>query len=236
MQALILAGGLGTRLRKVANNCPKPMMQVGGSPFLEYLILQLKRYNLTEIILSIGYLGDKIREYFQNGRQWGVRIRYSEEKAPLGTGGAVKLAEDFIKADDFLVLNGDSYLDMNLNDLIRFHKLQKALVTLALVEVHKPDRYGLVEIDDDYRITNFRERGAVSKSSLINGGIYIFHKKIFGFIPEGKISLEKDIFPILMGKRFYGKLHKAYFVDIGIPEEYDRVQKEFWRLRNADSF
>ncbi len=236
MQALILAGGLGTRLRKVANNCPKPMMQVGGSPFLEYLILQLKRYNLTEIILSIGYLGDKIREYFQNGRQWGVRILYSEEEVLLGTGGAVKLAEDFIKTDDFLVLNGDSYLDINLNELIRFHKLQKALVTLALVEVHKPDRYGLVEIDEDYRITNFREKGTVSKSSLVNGGIYIFHRKIFGFIPESNISLEKNIFPTLRGKCSYGKPHKAYFIDIGVPEEYDRVQKEFWRLRNAHSF
>jgi len=236
MQALILAGGLGTRLRKVANNCPKPMMQVGGSPFLEYLILQLKRYDLTEIVLSIGYLGDKIREYFQNGKKWGVKIRYSEEKAPLGTGGAVKLAGSLIEADVFLVLNGDSYLDINLNQLIEFHELQEALATLALVEVHNPDRYGLVEIDKDYHITNFREKGAVSKSSLINGGIYIFHKKIFGFIPEGNISLEKNIFPILMGKCFYGEPHKAYFIDIGTPEEYDRVQKEFWRLRNAHSF
>lgn len=236
MQALILAGGLGTRLRKVLSNCPKPMMQVGSSPFLEYLILQLKRYNLTEIILSIGYLGDKIRQHFQNGRKWGVRIRYSEEKAPLGTGGAVRLAEDFIKSNDFLVLNGDSYLDIDLNEFIGFHKLQKALATLALVEVHKPDRYGLVEIDKDYRITNFKEKGTVSKSSLVNGGAYIFHKKICSSIPEGKISLEKNIFPVLMGKRFYGKPHKAYFIDIGIPEEYDRVQKESWRLRNAHSF
>lgn len=168
--------------------------------------------------------------------KWGVRIRYSEEEAPLGTGGAVKLAEDLIKTDDFLVLNGDSYLDINLNQFIRFHKLQKALATLALVDVHKPDRYGLVEIDKDYRITNFREKEAVSKSSLINGGIYIFHKKIFAFVPEGNISLEKNIFPILMGKCFYGKPHKAYFIDIGIPEEYDRIQKEFWELRNAHSF
>ncbi len=236
MQALILVGGLGTRLRKVVNSCPKPMMQVGGRPFLEYLILQLKRYNLTEIILSIGYLGDKIREYFQNGRKWGVRIRYSEEKAPLGTGGAIKLAEDLIKTDDFLVLNGDSYLDINLNQLIEFHKLQKALATLALVEVCKPDRYGVVEVDKDYHIMNFREKGAVSKSSLINGGIYIFHKEMFSSIPKGNISLEKNIFPLLMGKRFYGRPHKVYFIDIGVPGDYDRIQKEFWRLEIAHSF
>ncbi len=229
MQALILVGGLGTRLRKVVNNCPKPMMQVGGRPFLEYLILQLRRYNLTEIILSIGYLGNRIRKYFQNGRQWGVRIRYSEEEAPLGTGGAIKLAEDLIKTDDFLVLNGDSYLDIDLNELIRFHKLQRALATLALVRVSRPDRYGVVEVDKDYHIMNFREKGAVSKSSLINGGIYIFHKEMFSSIPKGNISLEKNIFPLLMGKRFYGRPHKVYFIDIGVPGDYDRLQKEFWR-------
>ncbi len=236
MQALILVGGLGTRLRKVVNNCPKPMMQVGGRPFLEYLILQLKRYNLTEIILSTGYLGNRIREYFQNGRQWGVRIRYSEEEAPLGTGGAIKLAEDLIKTDDFLVLNGDSYLDINLNQLIEFHKLQKALATLALVEVCKPDRYGLVETDENYHIIDFREKGAVSKSSLINGGVYVFHKEMCSSIPKGNISLEKNIFPLLMGKRFYGRPHKAYFIDIGVPGDYDRIQKEFWRLEIAHSF
>jgi len=236
MQVLILAGGLGTRLQKVVSGCPKPMALIDGRPFLEYLILQLKKYNLTEIVLCIGYLGGKIKEYFQDGNRWKVRIKYSEEKKPLGTGGAVKLACGFIKNDNFLVLNGDSYLNINFNELIEFHKLKEALTTLALAEVNRPDRYGLVEIDKDYHIINFKEKGATSKSNLINGGIYIFNKRIFHLIPEGKVSLEKDIFPELIGKRFYGKPHKTYFIDIGVPEDYNKIQKEFWKFRNVYSF
>jgi len=236
MQTLILAGGLGSRLQKVVSDYPKPMVLVSGRPFLEYLISQLKKYNLTEIVLCIGYLGEKIKEYFQDGARWGVKIEYSKEDKPLGTGGAIKLADNFIKNDNFLVLNGDSYLDINFNELIEFHKLKEALATLASVEINKPDRYGLIEIDKDHHITGFREKGAVSKSNLINAGIYVFHKRIFDFIPENKVSLEKDIFPKLMGKRFYGKPYRTYFIDIGVPEDYDRIQKEFWKLRNAYSF
>jgi len=212
------------------------MALISGRPFLEYLILQLKKYNLTEIVLCIGYLGEKTKEYFQDGTKWGVKIKYSEEKEPLGTGGAIKLADNLIKNDNFLVLNGDSYLDINFDELIKFHKLKEALATLALVEINKPDRYGVVEIDKDYHITSFREKGTASKSNLVNGGIYVFHKKILNFIPEGKVSLEKDIFPKLIGKGFYGKLHRVYFIDIGVPEDYSRIQKEFWKLKNAYSF
>lgn len=230
MRALILAGGLGTRLRKRISKYPKPIAKVADKPFLEYLILQLKRYNLTDIILCIGYLSDKIKKHFQDGNKWGMKIKYSEEKEPLGTGGAIKLAKDLIKNNDFLVLNGDSFLDIDLNRLIEFHKSSEALATLALVEVDKPDRYGSVEIDRDYRITSFKEKEVINKSNLINGGIYVFNKKIFNFIPEGKSSLEKDIFPKLIEECSYGKPHKTYFIDIGIPEDYDRIQKEGWRL------
>jgi len=236
MQTLILAGGLGTRLQKAVRHYPKPMALINDRPFLEYLILHLKKYNLTEIVLCIGYLGEKIKEYFQDGAKWGVKIEYSQEAKPLGTGGPIKLADNFIKNNNFLVLNGDSYLNIDLNELIEFHKLQKALATLALVEINKPDRYGLVEVDKDYHITSFREKGAAAKSNLINGGVYIFHKSIFNFIPEGKISLEKDIFPKLIGKRFYGKPYRTYFIDIGVSEDYNRIQKEFWKLKNAYSF
>ena len=236
MQILILAGGLGSRLQKVIHRYPKPMVLIRDKPFLEYLILQLKKYNLTEILLCIGYLGEKIKEYFQDGAKWGVEIEYSEEEKPLGTGGAIKLAENFVRSDNFLVLNGDSCLDIDFNELIEFHKLREALATLALVQISKPDRYGLVEIDKNFHITSFREKGAVSKSNLINGGVYVFEKEVLNLISEGSVSLEKDIFPKLIGKRFYGKPQKAYFIDIGVPQDYKRVQKEFWKLRNAYSF
>ncbi len=235
MQILILAGGLGSRLQKVIGHYPKPMVLIRDKPFLEYLILQLKEYNLTKIILCIGYSREKIKEYFQDGGKWGVEIVYSEEEKPLGTGGAIKLAESFVSSDNFLVLNGDSYLGIDFNELIQFHKLREALATLALVQIGKPDRYGLVEIDKNFHVTSFTEKGAMSKSNLINGGVYVFEKEILNLISEGSVSLEKDIFPKLIGKRFYGKPERAYFIDIGVPEDYNRVQKEFWKLKNAYS-
>jgi len=236
MQILILAGGLGSRLQKIVSDYPKSMVLIRDKPFLEYLILQLKKYDLTKIVLCIGYLRENIKEYFQDGTRWGVEIEYSEEEKPLGTGGAIKLAESFISSDNFLVLNGDSYLDIDFNELIEFHKLRQALVTLALVQVSRPDRYGLVEIDKSSHITSFREKGAISKSNLINGGVYVFQKEVLNFISESSVSLEKDIFPKLIGNRFYGKPQRAYFIDIGVPQDYKRVQKEFWKLKNAYSF
>ncbi len=230
MQALILAGGLGSRLGSMVTETPKPLLLVGKKPFLEYQILQLRRYNLTSIILCIGYLGGKIRGYFGKGERWGINIDYSEEKEALGTGGAIKLAERLFNDGSFLVLNGDSYFDINLGELIDFHKKERALATLALLKTKEPERYGSVEIDKSFNIVNFEEKGLVAKPNLVNGGIYVFERGIFDFIPEGRSSLEKNLFPRLVGKRFYGRPHEAYFVDIGIPEAYRGVQKKPWRL------
>lgn len=230
MQALILAGGLGIRLGSMVTEVPKPLLLVGERPFLEYQILQLRRHNLTNIILCIGYLGQKIRQYFGDGDSWGVNINYSDEKEALGTGGAIKLAECLVKDHDFLVLNGDSYFNIDLGELIDFHKRQRALVTLALLKIRKPERYGLVEIDKNFSIVDFKEKGPAPKSNLINGGIYVFDRGVFDFIPKGKSSLEKDLFPGLIGKRFYGRPHTAYFIDIGIPQAYREIQGKPWRL------
>lgn len=230
MQVLILAGGLGSRLGKMVTEVPKPLLLVGERPFLEYQILQLRRYNLTNIILCIGYLGEKIRQYFEKGDRWDVNINYSEEKESLGTGGAIKLAERLVKDDHFLVLNGDSYFNIDLGELIGFHKRERALATLALLEIKKPERYGLVEIDKNYSIVDFKEKGQAAKSNLINGGIYVFERAVFDFIPPGKSSLERDLFPGLIGKRFYGRPHTAYFIDIGIPQACREIRRKPWRL------
>ena len=230
MQALILAGGLGSRLGSMVTEVPKPLLLVGERPFLEYQILQLRRHNLTNVILCIGYLGKKIRQYFGNGDRWGVNITYSKEKEALGTGGAIKLAERLVKGDHFLVLNGDSYFNIDLGELIDFHIRQRALATLALLEIEKPERYGLVEVDENFGIVDFKEKGQAAKSNLINGGIYVFNRGIFDFIPKGKSSLEKDLFPGLIGKRFYGRPHTAYFIDIGIRRACREIRRKPWRL------
>jgi len=218
VQTLILAGGLGTRLSKILNDKPKPMAPVAGRPFLEYLILQLKKYGLTDIVLCTGYLGEQVQGYFGNGDRWGVHISYSQEKEPLGTGGAIKLAEKLVQRENFVVMNGDSFLDVNLNGLITYHLEREALATMALVKVEDPTRYGTVEIN---------EKGEIGKSSgskFVNGGIYVFNRKVFDYIPESKVSLEKEVFPKLIGKGFYGMSTKGFFIDIGVPEDYKRLE------------
>jgi len=224
MKTLILAGGLGTRLRKIVVNKPKPMALTANRPFLEYLILQLKRYGFTDIMLCIGYLGEQVRKYFGDGDRWGVHISYSWEKEPLGTGGAIKLAEKLVKEKNFLVMNGDSFLDVNLKKLIDYHLKQRALATMALAEVENSLRYGAVEINERGEIKSFVEKGQSSRSKLINGGIYVLNKKIFDNIPVGKVSLENEVFPKLIGEGFYGVSTKGFFIDIGVPEDYKRLE------------
>lgn len=233
MCVLILVGGLGTRLRNMIKNMPKLMILIGRKPFLEYLILRLIKYNLRDIILCTGYLSEQIKRYFVNGSKWGVAISYSQEDIPLGTGGAIKLAENLIKEENFLVMNGDSFLDINLNKLMNFHLQKKALATMALTEIEDPRQYGTVEIDKNGMITKFTEKAKSAKSNLINGGIYVFNKGIFNYIPKcKKVSLETEIFPKLIGEGFYGMLSKSYFIDIGTPEDYKRLKETPHALLN----
>ena len=158
MQVLILVGGLGTRLREIIKNIPKVMANIKGKPFLEYLIVQLKNYNLNDIILCTGHLKEKIENYFGNGNHLGVNIVYSEELKPLGTGGAIKLAESLVKSDDFIVMNGDSFFDIDLYKLINYHLDKKALATMALAKVKDIRRFGVVKIDKDSKIKSFFEK------------------------------------------------------------------------------
>jgi len=222
MNNLILAGGLGTRLQSVLKMCPKPMAPVGGRPFLEFLILQLRKWGMQDIILCTGYLGNQIKEYFGDGKTWGIRIRYSEEDKPLGTGGAIKLASRFIEEECFLVMNGDSLLEVDLNAFIAYHYSRQALATMALVKIDDTSHFGKVDISPKGEIVRFVEKG-MSGSGLINGGIYIFNRKVLERIPADTISLEREVLPHLIGQRFYGMPVKGFFIDIGIPKNYKRL-------------
>lgn len=226
MQALILAGGLGTRLRNIVKNIPKVMARIKEKPFLEYLVVQLKKYNLNDIILCTGFLSEKIEKYFENGNNWGVNITYSKESKPLGTGGAIKFAKDLILEDNFLVMNGDSFFDIDLRKLINYHYEREALTTMALVEVKDTKRFGVVKIGNNAEIESFFEKRKKQGLNLINGGIYLLNRKIFDYIPKSKeVSLEKEIFPRLIGKGFYGISFDNYFIDIGVPEDYRKLQE-----------
>ncbi len=221
MQALILAGGAGTRLRPVLPELNKPMAPISGRPFLEYLLLQLKKHGVQDVTLCVGYKAHLIQSYFSAGGRWGLRVRYSHETDFLGTGGAIKRAEAFIHADSFFVMNGDSLFDMDLRALMRYHRDRQATATLALAEVEDTQRYGAVSVDASGRITSFIEKGKGSAEGLINAGVYVFARKVLDVIPGGQpVSLEREVLPRLIERGLYGLPSKGYFVDIGVPTDY----------------
>ncbi|MEO0190625.1 MAG: nucleotidyltransferase family protein, partial [candidate division WOR-3 bacterium] len=215
-KTILLVGGYGTRLRKAIPQVPKAMAEVGGVPFLEYLVYQLSQQGFRDMIFCIGYLGEKIKDYFRDGRRWSVNIKYSIEKELLGTAGAVKLAAKGFGDENFLVINGDTFMTLEFNTLIKYHLKKMAIATIALAKVNNVMRFGKVITSRDNLILQFSEKGNHGPG-YINGGIYVFNRKILEFIPEGKkVSLEKDIFPKLISNKFYGrKFPRAYFVDIG---------------------
>ena len=219
MKTIILAGGFGTRLSSVVSDLPKPMAPVDGRPFLEYLILKLKDCGLQEIILSLGYKAEIIQSYFGDGDKFGVKIGYCIESSPLGTAGALKQAAAMFKDEVFLALNGDSFSALDFKMLINGYIDKKAIATIALTVVEDGLRYGSVEINDNLEITKFSEKSSQRKT-LINTGTYCLHRRIFDNIASGKVSIEEDVFPGLLGQGLYGYVFNGFFIDIGIPEDY----------------
>lgn len=228
MQAVILAGGLGTRIRKITKDkISKVMLPVNGKPFLYYILMYLKKQGIKNIVLCVGHKKETIKEYFRDGSEYGVEINYSEEQVALGTAGAIKNAEKFIMSDEFFLLNGDTYFPVNLNKLLEFHHLKNALTTMALKEVDDCYRYGKVELDRDFQVKDFVEKG-FHQSGLINGGVHVMKKDILNMIKKDVfVSLEKDILPSLVGKGLYGKVFDNYFIDVGIPKDYEKAKEEF---------
>ncbi len=228
MKALILVGGEGTRLRPLTNTMPKPMVPIDGKPFLQYLIEWLKKEEITEIILLIGYKGDQIKAYFGDGSKFGVKIEYILEETLLGTGGAIKNAEHLIKGT-CIALNGDSFFPINLKKLIMFHQEKKAEATLALARVKDTKRYGLVVTDKDHHVKQFLEKGnPIEGVDTINAGIYVLEESVIKSIPQGKVSIEKEVFPKI--KALYGLPLDAYFIDIGTHETYAQFQADMHKV------
>lgn len=225
LQALILVGGLGTRLRTIVNDRPKPMAIIHGKPFLEYQIEFLKKNGVNDIVLSTGYMGEKIEEYFHSGEKLGISIKYKKEKELLGTGGAIKNAKDLLN-EQFFVLNGDSIFLIDINDMIKFHKENRSDATLALVKVKDKSRYGNVQVDSKFQITGFIEKGN-SGGDLVSGGVYYLEKSCFQWnnLPD-KFSIENDFFPkLVVEKRVFGFVSNSFFIDIGTVEDHDKFGK-----------
>jgi NDP-sugar pyrophosphorylase family protein len=233
-KAVLLVGGLGTRLRTVVPSAPKPLAPVGNRPFLELLIRQLGSQGIRSLIMCTGYLADQIESEFGKGSALGVTIEYSKEPEALGTAGAVKFAEGFLQgAPDFLVMNGDSFLELDLNHLIQLHRTLDGLATMAVVSVENAGRYGTVHVDSGNRVTEFCEKTGNDSPGLINAGVYVFSPAILGLIPAGPVSLEKDVFPRLLDQGVYASRERGVFIDIGTPADYAHAQELSDQLRRA---
>lgn len=212
IQAVILAGGLGTRLGTKTQTLPKPMMDIAGRPFLDYLVRNLQRQGVEEIILSIGYLSESIRSYFGSGGNHDLAIRYAVEDSPLGTGGALRNCLPVL-GERFFVMNGDTMFDMNLAALANASPAN----VMALRPVEDTSRYGSVTLEDGW-IALFEEKGGQGPG-VINGGVLCLERDALGGLPEGKCSLEQDLLPVLAGQRaLSGFISDGFFIDIGVPE------------------
>lgn len=232
-KAVILAGGRGINMRPFTFEMPKGLFPVGGKPILEQLIELLRKYDVRNILFSIGHLGEKIEEYFGDGRKFGVNIEYIREKEQLGTGGALVLAKKYLDNDSFLVVHGDILIDINLNDMIAFHKNNEALGTIAVTTVLDPSSYGEI-IMNGTKITQFIEKPqkGKQKSQMISCGLYILEKGIFSYLPKkGQAQLE-DIFAKLAST---GQLSafpfSGRFLDIGTPKSYEKAIKEWGSIK-----
>lgn len=232
MEVIILAGGLGTRLRSEVKDVPKCMAPVAGKPFLWYLLTDLKKYkNVTRVILSVGYLREVIFEWIPTVKeQFPFTFDYAVEEEPLGTGGGIRLTMEKVTEEEAIILNGDTYFAVNLNELAAAHKQQpEAKLTIALKPMKDFDRYGTVTTDADGRVLKFNEKQPC-KEGEINGGVYVLSKdeSIFEGQPK-KFSFETAVMQVKCGETgcLFGVVQNGYFIDIGIPEDYHKADNEF---------
>jgi len=232
-KAVILAGGRGINMRPFTFEMPKGLFPVGGKPILEQLIELLRKHEVRNILFSVGHLGEKIQDYFGDGRKFGVNIEYINEKEEAGTGGALVLAKKYLDNDSFLVVHGDILIDIDLNEMMSFHKNNEALGTIAVTTVLDPSSYGEI-IMNGTKITQFIEKPqkGKQKSQLISCGLYILEKGIFSYLPKKGPSQLEDIFAKLAST---GQLaafpFSGRFLDIGTPKSYEKAIKEWGSVK-----
>lgn len=230
MECIVLAGGLGTRLRGVIGEQPKCMAPVNGKPFLYYLFTYLQKQNCNHVILSLGYKNEVVLQWLQS-TEWNFAIDFVIEEEPLGTGGGIRLAMQKAKAEDILVLNGDTLMLADLKALLSFHKEQKADVTITLTPMQHFDRYGTVSVNEENTIISFQEK-TYCEQGLINAGVYTLNKAAFlAKASSQKFSFEKNYLEKHVGEgNLKGYQSGGYFIDIGVPADYQKAQTDFSKL------
>ena len=230
MKAVILAGGLGTRLLPLTETTPKPLVPLQNKPVMEYSIELLKKHGITDIIVTICYLSEKIKNYFGDGSKWGVNITYVEERQPLGTAGCVKFAKEFLE-DTFIIISGDALTDFDLQKGIQFHEEKDALMTIFMAKTKNPTYYGIMKVNDEGKIIAFKEKPKSNEvfSNIVNTGIYVVNPKIFSYFPQKEtIDFSKEILPILLqnGSKIVGYLAEGYWIDIGNHSQYEQAKED----------
>ncbi len=231
MKAVILIGGQGTRLRPLTCNIPKSMVPILNEPFLEYLLLYLKKHGITDVVLAMGYLPDAIQKGLGDGSRLGMRLTYSVEPSPMGTAGAVKFAEPHLDREPFLVFNGDIITEIDLGAMIKLHRELGAKASIALTPVDNPTAFGVVETQAEGRITRFVEKPKPEQvtTNMINAGIYILQPEVLDLIPAGShYMFEHHLFPLLLhrGDFMLAYPSQEYWIDIGTPEKYLKVHHD----------
>lgn len=228
IDVVILCGGKGERLQVIIKDRPKVMAEIQGRPFLDILIEHALSFGLKRFILCSGYRAEYIDRYYQNKKN-SFDLVISRESSPLGTGGAVKNAENLIKTDNFIVMNGDSFCRVNLENFYDFHIACHSSLSIVVARTKNSEDSGSLSINDSGRITAFQEKTRNAKE-LVSAGVYIFNKEVLSLIPSGHtISLEYDFFPKFIGKGIYGFVTEERLIDIGTPERYERAKVFFTR-------
>ena len=224
MQAIILAGGFGTRLRPLTYTRPKPLLPVLNKPMISRFIETIPK-EVIQIIIPVNYMKNMMKEFFEKN-DFGKEIIVVDEKEPLGTGGAVKNVEKYLD-DSFLVLNVDAITSLNLSDFIRFHKEKKGIGSISLYEVENVEEFGIVELDENKRIIRFKEKPNKNEvfSNLANAGAYALELEILDYINPGFVSMEREVFPKVLDKGMYGFKFEGYWLDTGRPSDYINAHK-----------
>ncbi len=231
MKAVVMAGGEGTRLRPMTANQPKPLLPVVNKPIMEHVLRLLKRHGFTETVVTVQFLAALVRNYFGDGEEIGMALSYATEEMPLGTAGSVKNAQDALRDERFLVISGDALTDIDLTDLVRFHKENGALVTIGLKRVPNPLEFGIIIIDDDGRVQRFLEKPTWGQvfSDTANTGIYVMEPEVLDHVAAGEsVDWSGDVFPKLLaeGAPLYGYVADGYWEDVGTHESYLKAQAD----------
>src|SRR4051794_25135027 len=231
MKAVVMAGGEGTRLRPMTANQPKPLLPVVNKPIMEHVLRLLKRHGFTETVVTVQFLAALVRNYFGDGEEIGMALSYATEEMPLGTAGSVKNAQDALRDERFLVISGDALTDIDLTDLVRFHKENGALVTIGLKRVPNPLEFGIIIIDDDGRVQRFLEKPTWGQvfSDTANTGIYVMEPEVFAHVADTDVvDWSGDVFPALLraGAPPYGFVADGYWEDVGTFESYLKAQAD----------